>query len=390
MPIELIVVTLLGITAGVLAGLIPGIHPNLFASLILLYFYGLDPVLLSVFLLCSGISNSFVAFIPSIFLGAPESENSLSVLPGHKLLLEGRGYEAIKLSVIGGIIGGITAIILLPALILISVWYKNFKFLIPFGLIAIIFFMIFSENGIKKKIISAYVFIFSGIMGLLFLDFEALFPVFTGFFGLPLLFISFIRKTKLPEKISFECENINPLGASLVGAIAGIIAGIFPGIGSSQASMISQEILGKKSEREFLIAVGCITTVDIIISVFAIYIIGNPRSGIAQAIMNLIGKFSLEFLILFISIALFSIFISAYITIKLGKAFVFCIQNIDYSLLSRNAFIFLFFIVFLFSGLKGILLCITAFLIGLLTNIAEIKRTHLMGFLILPTILFYI
>ena len=78
---ELAAALLLGILAGVVAGLIPGLHPNLFASLLLVYLYGIDPLLLSVFLLASGIANSFVSFIPSILLGAPEEEESLSVLP---------------------------------------------------------------------------------------------------------------------------------------------------------------------------------------------------------------------------------------------------------------------------------------------------------------------
>ena len=390
MSAEIVFVALLGIGAGILAGLIPGIHPNLFASFILLYFYGFDPFLLCVFLLCSGIANSFASFIPSIFLGAPESENSLSVLPGHKLLLHGRGYEAVKLSVIGGIIGGIIGIMLLPVLILTGIWYSKFRFLIPIGLVAIVFFMIFSEIGWKRKILAIYVFLFSGLTGILFLDFDILFPVFTGFFGLPLLFLSFIKNVKLPEKISFECENVNSFKSSLIGSAAGILTGILPGISSAQASMVVQELFGKRKEREFLISIGSITTVEIIISVFAIYIIGNPRSGIAHAIMSLIGKFSLEILILFILVSLFSIFISGYITIKIAKKFVFWIQGIDYSALSRNVFICLLFTVFVFSGLKGFLLCIAAFFLGLVVNVSKIKRTHLMGFLIVPTIMFYI
>lgn len=390
MTAEIVFVALLGIVAGVLAGLIPGIHPNLFVSFILLYFYGFDPFLLSIFLLCSGIANSFSSFIPSIFLGAPESENSLSVLPGHKLLLEGRGYEAVKLSVIGGIIGGIISILLFPVLLLIGIWHSEFKFLIPIGLIAIVIFMIFSEIGWKKKILAIYVFLFSGLLGILFLDFDVLFPVFTGFFGLPLLFLSFIKNVKLPEKISFECENVNSLKSSFIGCIAGVLTGILPGISSAQASMVVQELIGKRKEREFLVSIGSITTVDIIISIFAIYIIGNPRSGIAHGIMSLIGNFSLEILLLFIFLSLFSIFISGYITIKIAKKFVFWVQSIDYSALSRNVFICLLFTVFIFSGVKGFLLCITAFFLGIIVNVAEIKRTHLMGFLILPTIMFYI
>ncbi len=387
MMIELVFAFLLGIAAGVVAGIVPGVHPNLFASLVMIYFYGFDPLLLSVFLLCSGIANSFVSFIPSIFLGAPESESSLSVLPGHKLLLQGRAYEAVKLTVIGGVIGGLLSVVLIPLLVFLGIWYEKMRFLIALGLIGISVYMLLTE---KKKILATYVFVFSGIMGLLFLNFGVLFPVFTGFFALPLLFLSFIKGVKLPEKISFECEEVDLKAGSFIGLFSGVLAGMFPGIGSAQASTIAQELIGKRREREFLVSIGSITTVDIIISVFAIYLIGNPRSGIAQVIMKVLGNFSNEILIFLILITVSSIFLSSFITIKLAKSFVFWIRKIDYTAFSRNVLVFLLILVTVISGLKGLLICLAAFFLGLITNLSGIKRTTLMGFLILPTVLFYL
>ena len=389
MMIEIAFAMLLGIIAGCLAGLLPGLHPNLFASLILLYFYGLDPFVLAAFLLCSGIANSFISFIPSILLGAPESESSLSVLPGHRLLLKGRGYEAIKLTVIGGMIGGLAVLALLPFLFFLSIWYEKFKILIAVGLLLISSYMILSEEG-KRKIIALYVFLFSGLMGLNFLNAELLFPVFTGFFGLPLLFLSWIKETKLPEKISFEEEKIKHYPGALIGLASGILAGLFPGISSAQASMIAQEILRKKGDRDFLISMGTITTVDVILSILAIYIIQNPRSGIAQAIMETLGNFSLEICLFLVLVSVFAVLISGYLTLKLAKEIIFLVYKIEYKAFCRTMLFFVIFLVFLLTGAFGLIVCMLSFFLGLFTNLSKIKRTNLMGFLIIPTLLYYL
>ncbi len=388
--IEIIVAIFLGILTGILAGLVPGLHPNIFASLVLVYLMNIDPLLLAIFLLCAGITNSFVSFIPSIFLGAPESESSLSVLPGHRLMKMGRGYEAVYLTVLGGASGGILVFITLPLLFFIKLWYEKARLLIALGLIFISSYMILTEKNLKKVSTALFVFLFSGLIGIKLICFDVFFPVFTGFFGLPLLFHSWLRKSKLPEKVSLEIEKKPKFSSTLIGLIGGILAGLFPGIGSAQASAVAQEVLRKKGDREFLVSIGAITTVDVILSVFAIYLIGNPRSGIAQAIMNLLGKFSLEILLLFIFISLSCVFLSGYITLKLSRKIVFLLEKIDYSRLCRNVFFFLFFLVFIFSNTLGVLLCITCFFLGLFTNLAGIKRTHLMGFLIIPTILIYL
>ncbi|RJS70734.1 hypothetical protein CW714_06865, partial [Methanophagales archaeon] len=43
----------------------------------------------------------YIKTIPAAFVGAPEADTALSLLPAHRLLLEGRAYEATVLSAIG-------------------------------------------------------------------------------------------------------------------------------------------------------------------------------------------------------------------------------------------------------------------------------------------------
>ena len=122
MIIEIIVVILLGILAGIFTGLIPGIHINLVALLLLasspfLLAYT-SPLILAIFIIAMSVTHTLFNAIPAIYLGAPESaDNILSVLPGHKMLLEGKAYEALTLTVIGSLGALILGLIVSPLII---------------------------------------------------------------------------------------------------------------------------------------------------------------------------------------------------------------------------------------------------------------------------------
>ncbi len=116
--LAIIVFTLLGCIVGIITGLVPGIHVNNVAYMILAsqsmivsmaiwaFGWALPSNLELMIIVCclvigNVITHTFLDFIPSVFLGAPEGETALSLLPGHRMMLAGRGYEAVKCSVIG-------------------------------------------------------------------------------------------------------------------------------------------------------------------------------------------------------------------------------------------------------------------------------------------------
>src|SRR3989304_1437469 len=105
MIFELFIALLCGVIAGTFTGLFPGIHINLIAALLLSSLSALSkyfsPLQLIIFIVAMSITHTFIDFIPSIFLGAPEEDTFLSILPGHQLLREGKGYEAVILTLYG-------------------------------------------------------------------------------------------------------------------------------------------------------------------------------------------------------------------------------------------------------------------------------------------------
>jgi putative membrane protein len=94
------------------------------------------------------ITHSFLDFIPSVFLGAPDSDTALSILPGHKLLLEGKAYEAVKLTVIGSLGALVFSVLLVPLLIpFIEYIYPFLRRYIAYILILIVVYMILKDNN---------------------------------------------------------------------------------------------------------------------------------------------------------------------------------------------------------------------------------------------------
>ena len=94
--ISIILALILGILVGIFTGLIPGLHINLVAMLLFLFSSKLESdlsLILASFIVAMSVTHIFLDFIPSIFLGAPTPQTALSILPGHRLLLKGKGYE---------------------------------------------------------------------------------------------------------------------------------------------------------------------------------------------------------------------------------------------------------------------------------------------------------
>ncbi|MDI6917682.1 MAG: tripartite tricarboxylate transporter permease [Thermoplasmatales archaeon] len=158
---EIILITifaLFGAFFGCLTGLIPGMHVNTIALILLsltpmLQF--LPAIIVCVIIVSTCIAHSFVNLIPGTFLGAPD-ENALSVLPAHKMLLEGRGYQAVFLSAVGSfgaIVFGFTFIF--PFKFMFGSPFNIYALLknsMVFILICISALLIYSENRrIKYK-----------------------------------------------------------------------------------------------------------------------------------------------------------------------------------------------------------------------------------------------
>ncbi|MEM5804304.1 MAG: tripartite tricarboxylate transporter permease [Candidatus Aenigmatarchaeota archaeon] len=394
--LELLLALAFGILLGVICGIMPGLHPNNTIPIIFGLSFLFDPMQAAVVLIAAGVSNSFVNFIPSIFVGAPDAGAELSALPGHRMLLAGRGFEAVRLTVLGGLGAVLLSVALLPAFsVVFPLLYRLARPVLHWLLLVVVFYMVAGEEGLKGKAIALYVIAVSGALGYFLLDVVsvngALFPLLSGMFGLPMLLLAVKDKVRLPEGMSFEHEKIGKkdlLSSVGVGSIAGVLAGLLPGIGSSQATVLAQEAVGRGSDRKFLIAMGGVAVSDVVYSIIALYILGNARSGIAVAVGNLVSV-GLGQVLLFLSVVLAAAGIGACMTLKMSRLAVAFLRRVDYAKLCMLTFAGVLAMTAWFSGPAGVAISLVALSIGLIPNIAGVKRSHCMGCLLVPTIMFF-
>ncbi|MEM4337084.1 MAG: tripartite tricarboxylate transporter permease, partial [Candidatus Woesearchaeota archaeon] len=253
---EIFLFSLIGIFFGVITGVCPGLHINAVAT----FLFSISPFLLNHFsvssivslIIAMSITHTFVDFIPSTFLGAPEETTALSILPAHKLLLRGMGYEAVRLSIIGSLLSLVLvssfSFLLIRIIPQIFGVVKNY---IGWILIFIVAYLILKTKDKNKIFWSAFVFLLSGIFGVIVLYLhtkEPLFPMLSGMFGLTILLISVYENVVLPKQRVTEMIKVkkkNIIKSIFAGSFSGAFVTLFPGIGPAQAAILATQISGK-------------------------------------------------------------------------------------------------------------------------------------------------
>ena len=402
MFLEFLIAALLGIIAGIFTGLIPGIHINLVSLLIvsssvyLLDIFSLPS--LGVFIISMAITHTFLDILPAIFLGAPDADTAMGVLPGHKLLLQGMGYEAVKLTVIGSLFSLILALILFPLFIMIIPnVYGTLQPYIGWILLAVVVYMILIEKGMDKKFWAFSIFLMAGILGILVLTMpnlkQPLFPLLSGLFGISMLIVSLSNKVEIPKQYitdTIKIPKFENIRALIAGTFSGSFVSFFPGLGPAQAAILGSQIMGRLGTYSFLILIGSINTVNMVVSLVSLYTINKARNGAVLAIRELLTTIDLNALILFLAAALFTAGIATFLALFLTRVFAKLIVKVNYSMLCIIVISLIAILVFYFSSWLGLLILLVATGIGIVPNIVNVKRSHSMGCLMLPVILFFV
>ena len=382
--------------ARVFTGLFPGIHINLVGTFLVTLSSSFSNhsfmIYLVVFISSLAIAHTFIDFIPSIFLGCPDTDTELAVLPGHEMLKQGKGHEAVMRTAYGGLSGVILLVLLfLPLSFLLSKTYPTIQKVIPYILILVCIIMIFSE---KNKLQAFLVMIITGILGYLVLDLnlkEPLLPLLSGLFGSSMLLLSIKQKTKIPkQKTNFKRIKLKNMMRPLSGAIiASPFCGFLPGLGGGQAAVIGNQI-SRTNEKDFLILLGIVNVFVMGLSFVSLYSISRTRTGAAAAVQSLLGQVTFQSLILIIIVCLISGIISFFLTKKLSILFIRYIEKIDYNKLSKWTILFLSVLILIISGILGLFVFGISTLVGLYCIQLNVKKTQMMGCLLIPTILLYL
>ncbi|MEK6860939.1 MAG: tripartite tricarboxylate transporter permease [Nanoarchaeota archaeon] len=397
MFVTYIIVVFIGLFLGITSSLIPSLHINLISSLIFTLYSKteiIDSTLISIIIFVTAVVYSFMNFIPSIYLGAPNADTILTVLPGHRYLLKGKAHEAVILTLIGSLTSFIIIMLLFPLLIkIIPILYEKVKEFIAILLISISLYLIYKEKN--SKFMAFLSFILSGLFGIVSLSLkninEPLLPILSGLFGLPGLFISLYQKNNIPpQTITFPAlKSKTVMKSGLASVISGTLFILLPGLGPSQASILGKRI-AKLKTKGFMMLSGGLNIINLLLSLITFYTINKERNGPVVIISKLNPTKDIFLIILLISASMMVIFPTVFLALQTSKTFSKVISKINYKLTCLLVMLLITSMVVLISKSIGLLLLAVGFFIGLIPILSGVNRNHLMGVLILPIILFFI
>lgn len=394
---EIILCMLLGLALGIITGLTPGIHVNLVAitlvSLAPLFRDVVSPVGLAVAIIATAITHSFLDPLPSIFLGAPEGDTALGVLPGHRFLLKGQGAAAMMLTLIGSYAGLVVSLGLFP----VFVWLGGiiYPFLQPamgWVLLVIVAFMVWRD---RYRWWALLVFLLSGCLGLLVFDLQLkqpLFPLLTGLFGISTLLYSLYQTSSLPRQTNtVVTPSRKILGKSLgAGVISGWLTALLPGIGAATAAVLSLQIVKKLGDIGFMVLLGVISTVNFSLSLATLWAIDKARNGALIAVQELVPSSTPQQFILYGIVALIAGSIAVFLGKRLVKPFTFLVTSVPYRPLVLGVTGFLLILTLVLSGWLGLVVLIVAMAVGFIPAIKKTSRVHAMGCLLLPVMTYFL
>ncbi|MDY9927122.1 tripartite tricarboxylate transporter permease [Methanosarcina sp.] len=449
---------LAGYLLGIFSGLLPGIHTNNFAlALVALAPFladrGIAPFYIALIILSNAVSHTFHDIIPSVFLGAPDGDTALAVLPGHRLLMEGAGAEAVRLSALGSA-GSVVASMLfvLPFSLFFGAIYPYLQDYMAWVLLTIVFIMLASEKSdevkgqgslakYRCKLLALFLFLITGALGLFAFSRESLLvpvisfgqasvllPLLSGLFGASQLIISLLTSSEIPaESVSrFELSRKRILRGVFTGSTAGSLVAWLPGVSSAIAALLaglfvksdfdrrsiqketSEPVLGGQksslfsdpyadrqtleSSKEFIVSVSGVNTSNAIFGLVALLVIGKTRSGAMAAVNEILGIGSLGFqvILLFFAAILLTAMFSYFSTVWIGNNAHHMLRKLDYAKLCTCVLAGLAITVFLFTGLFGLFLFIISTPIGMLPSFMKVRKSHAMGVILLPVILYFL
>jgi putative tricarboxylic transport membrane protein len=104
----------LGVLWGILGGALPGISPSIAMALLLPLTYGMDPITSVVLLASVYVGAEYGGSIPAILIRTPGTNSaSATVIDGYEMARNGRAGEALGISLIAGLIGGLFGLVVL-------------------------------------------------------------------------------------------------------------------------------------------------------------------------------------------------------------------------------------------------------------------------------------
>ena len=389
-----LVAILVGVALGTVSGLTPGLHANNFALLLVAVAPAAPgpPELVGAAMLAAGVTHTFLDVVPALALGVPDAAMAVTALPGHRLVLEGRGREALRLSTLGSGLAVVFAVPLaLPLTWLMVRYYPTVRPRLPTLLAAVTVYLVATERGRRARLGAGLSFLASAALGLALLDVgldgplpagDVLAPLFGGLFGAPVLVDAFRGGGVPPQADARIAADRRTVAVTAgFGALAGAVVGYVPGVSAAIAAAVVLGALPRTGARGFVVAVSGVNTSNAIFALFALVALGTPRTGVLVALNEAAVPLNLPLLLA--AVVLASAF-GVVLVPTVGDRYLAAAGRVDYARLSAAMIVGLAGLSYLFAGVAGIGVFAAASAIGMLPPRFGARRVHLMGVLMGP------
>jgi putative membrane protein len=174
------------------------------------------------------------------------------------------------------------------------------------------------------------------------------------------------------------------------------LVSIIPGITSATGTILAMNARGESDKRQTIVTLSAVNTACAFFVVIMIFVILRSRSGATLAAMELISVSEWTGFLVPVNLAYLLIAVllagtlSYFFTLRVGKIFANRFANVPYALIVKLTITLIVALVFLFTGFMGVLILVVATLIGLLPVEWGVRRSHCMGILLIPIILYFI
>ncbi|MDS0299220.1 tripartite tricarboxylate transporter permease [Halogeometricum sp. S1BR25-6] len=403
-----------GICLGTASGLIPGLHVNALALLLAAAAPTLPgpPAAVGAAVLAAGVVHTFLDVVPALVLGVPDAATAAGSLPGHRLVLAGRGKEALRLSALGsGAAVAVAVPLSLPLSTLVAAGRTELNAALPFLLAAVVCLLVAAEPTWRRRLAAVGCFGLAAALGFLALDAPTagalvpdaaasmLAPLFAGLFGAPVLVDALSGRGAIPPQVErgVALPPRTTLRAALSGVGGGALVGYLPGVSAGVATVLALGGVGgetgaeatphggrERTDRAYVVATSGADTATAVFAATALTVLGDERSGVAVALSAVGGGGSPFGSVPALAVVVFAAGVGTALVPLAGDRYLAAVGRLPHRPLSLAVLVLLWVLSAGFAGWPGLCAFAVAALVGLAPPRLGVRRVHLMGVLLAP------
>lgn len=395
-----------GTAVGIATGLIPGFHINTLAALGL----GLLPAhpAVAIALVAAGVLHAFVQLIPQTYVGVAGDDAGFAVLPAHRLVIEGRGPDAVAIARDAALFGLAAAVLLLlPLKWIVAEPGRILPVLdaaAPWVVGGVLVLLVVQERhrGASGMGWAAATLALSGAVGLVALHVpmtswvgmpaSPLLPLLSGLFGIAGLAASLHAGTAIPPQRAPDGGGPPGLPAML-GTAAAFATVALPGLSSAVAASLTRVAPRQDDARDALATLSAINTAHLTLAFGLLWVTARARTGLASATSSLLPVDVWSFgapappLVDVLAACLAAGLAGVAACTALERPGRLWLPRVPPARLNSGALAVVISVVAIFSGWNGLIVAACAAAAGLVPLSAGIRRVHLAGALLVPVLL---